>query len=157
MLDCLPDNIFILLGLFADLFLHVYEAFCLQGLLKNKNRKLVHTCISSFRCIDDVLPLNNSRLGDYLHRIYPTELKLTYGNDSQMHSYLDLHIEIDNEGRLKTQLYDKHNDVTFPIVNFPFIKSNIPASSAHGAYAPQLIRYCRAVPRTVTFWREHSH
>jgi hypothetical protein len=42
MLDCLPDNIFVLLGLFADLFLHVYEA-SLQGLLNNTNRKLVHS------------------------------------------------------------------------------------------------------------------
>jgi hypothetical protein len=61
---------------------------------------------SSFRYINVVLSLNNSRFGDYLHHIYSTELKLTYGKDSQMYSYLDLHIEIDNEGRLKTKLYD---------------------------------------------------
>ena len=157
MLDCLPDNTFVLLGLFADLFLHVYEAFCLQGLLKNKNRKLVHTCISSFRCIDDVLPLNNSRFGDYLHRIYPTELKLTYGYDSQMYSFLDHHIEIDNEGRLKTKLYDKRNDVRFPIVNFPFIKAIFQhhqrmEHTLHNSYV-----IVEPVFRTVTFWREHSH
>ena len=67
MLYFLTDNIFILLGgrlfqrtigipkgrnrvpILADLFLHVYEAFCLEGLLKNKNIKLVQTFISSFR------------------------------------------------------------------------------------------------------------
>ena len=92
MLHFLADNIFILLGgrlfqrticipkgrnrgpILADLFLHVYESFCLEGLLKNKNIKLVQTFISSFRCIDDVLSLNNSRFGEYLHRIYPNEL-----------------------------------------------------------------------------------
>jgi len=48
----------------------------LEGLLKYKDRKLAQTFNSSFRYIDDVLPLNNSRFGDYLHRIYPMSLKL---------------------------------------------------------------------------------
>jgi len=37
-----------------------------------------------------------------------------------------------------------YNDYTFPIVNFPFISSNIPASPAHGVYISQLIRYSSA-------------
>jgi hypothetical protein len=32
-----------------------------------------------------------------------------------------------NGGRLKPRLYDKRDDFTFTIVNFPFIRSNIPA------------------------------
>ena len=46
-------------------------------------------------------------------------------------SYLDLHLEIDKGGRLKSKLYDKCTDFIFPIVNFPFIKSNIPAPTAY--------------------------
>ena len=42
-------------------------------------------------------------------------------------SYLDLHIEIENGGRLKTKLFEKRNDFTFPIINFPFISSNSPS------------------------------
>ena len=34
--------------------------------------------------------------------------------------------------------------VTFPIVNYPFISSNIPASLAYGVYISQRIRYSRA-------------
>ena len=135
----------------TDLFLHVYETFCLQDPLKNKNRKLVLTFISSFSCIDDVLSLNNSRFCDYLHCIYPNQLQLMYGNDTQRYSYLDLHIEIDNGGRIKTKLYDKRNDFTFPIVNFPFIRNNILASSAYGLYAPQLIHYSRACVQNSAF------
>jgi hypothetical protein len=41
-------------------------------------------------------------------------------------SYLDLHLEIDNGGRLKTKLYDKRDDFTSPIVTFPFISNNNP-------------------------------
>ena len=39
--------------------------------LRNKDRKLAHTCNSSFRYKVDVLSLSNSRIGDQLHRIYP--------------------------------------------------------------------------------------
>jgi hypothetical protein len=38
------------------------------------------------------------------------------------------------EQRLRTNLYDKRDDFTFSIVNFPFICSNIPAALAHGVY-----------------------
>ena len=46
--------------------------------------------------------------------------------------------------KLKTELYEKRNDFTFPIVNFPFISSNIPGSPACVVYISQLIRYSRA-------------
>ena len=39
-----------------------------------------------------------------------------------------LHLEIKNAGRLRTNLYDKRDDFTFPIVNFTLISINIPAS-----------------------------
>ena len=55
-----------------------------------------------------------------------------------------LHLEIDREGRLRTILYDKRDDFNFPIVNFPFICSNIPATPAYGVYISQMIRYSRA-------------
>jgi hypothetical protein len=40
------------------------------------DRKLAQIFNSNFRCIDDVLSLNNSRFGDYLHLIYPSELEV---------------------------------------------------------------------------------
>jgi hypothetical protein len=50
-----------------------------------------------------------------------------------------IHLEIDSEGRLRTKLYDKRDEFNFPIVNFPFICSNIPAPPAYGVYISQLI------------------
>ena len=58
--------------------------------------------------------------------------------------YLELHLEIDIAGRLRTKLYDKRDGFNFPIVNFPFICSNIPAAPAYGVYISQMIRYSRA-------------
>ena len=119
-----------------------YEADFLEWLLKNKDRKLTKTFNSSFRYIDDVLSLNNFWFSDYLHHIYLNKLEITDTTDTQKSvSYLNLHLEIDNGGRLKTTLYDIHDDFTFPIVNFPFISSNIPALPAYGVYISQLLRY----------------
>ena len=98
-----------------------------------------------FHYIDDVLSLNNSRFGDFVDRIYPIELEIKDTTDTDTSaSYLDLHLEIDSKGQLRTKLYCKRDDFNFPIVNFPFICSNIPAAPAYGVYFCQLIRYSRA-------------
>ena len=52
-------------SLLADLFLYSCEADFIQGLLKQNERKLVRSFNFTFRYIDDVLSLNNSRLGDF--------------------------------------------------------------------------------------------
>ena len=99
----------------------------------------------TFRYIDDVLSLNNSKFGDFVDRINPIELEIKDTTDTDTSaSYLDLHLEIDSEGRLRTKLYDKRKDFNFSIVNFPFICSNMPAAHAYGVYISQLIRYSRA-------------
>ena len=43
---------------------------------------------------------------------------------------IDLHLEIDSDGRLRTKIYDKRDYFNFPIVNFSFICSNIPTAHA---------------------------
>ena len=163
MLNFLIDNIFVQFGgrvfqqtigipmgtncapLLADLFLHSYEADFLQSLLNKKDRRLALSFNLTFRYIDDVLSLNNSRFGDFLHLIYPQELEIKDTTDSgRSASYLDLHLEIDNQGRLCTKLYDKRDDFNFPIVNFPFLCGNIPSAPAYGVFVSQLIRYSRA-------------
>ena len=83
--------------------------------------------------------------GDFVDRIYPIELEIKDITDTDRSaSYIDVHLEIGSEGWLRTKLYDKRDDFNLPIVNFPFIFSNIPAASAYGVYISQLIRYSRA-------------
>ena len=75
-----------------------------------------------FRYIDDVLSLNNSRFGDFVDCISPNELETKdTTNTNRSALYLDLHLESDNEGWLRTRLYDKRDDFNFPIVKFPLI------------------------------------
>jgi hypothetical protein len=59
-------------SVFADLFLYSYEADFMQGLLKKNGneKKLALSFDFTFRDIDDVLTLNNSRGGDFVDRIY---------------------------------------------------------------------------------------
>ena len=52
---------------------------------------------------------------------------------------------------LTTKIYDKRDDFDFPIVNFPFLMSNIPESPAYGVYISQLIRYSRAFSNYLDF------
>ena len=63
-------------SLLSDLFLHAYEADLLQVLLTRKDRKLAQAFNCSFCYIDEVLLLNNSRFGDYLHGSYRNELEV---------------------------------------------------------------------------------
>jgi hypothetical protein len=57
----------------------------------------------TFRYTDDVLSLNNSRFGEFVYRIYPIEIEIKDTTDTdRFASYLDLHLEIDSEGRLRT-------------------------------------------------------
>ena len=67
------------------------------------------------------------------------EIKDTTDTDTSA-SYLDLQLEIDSEGRLRTKFYVKRDDFNFPVVNFPFVCSNIPAAPAYGVYISQMIR-----------------
>ena len=59
-------------------------------------------------------------------------------------SYLYILLNMGINGKLTTQLYDKRDDFSFSIVNFPYLCSNIPSSPAYGVYVAQLIRYARA-------------
>ena len=82
-----------------------------------KTKRLARSFNFTFRYIDDVLSLNNSRLGDFVDRIYLIELEIKDTTDIDRSAwYLDLHLEIDSDGRLRTKLYDNRDDFNLPLV-----------------------------------------
>ena len=126
MLECLIDSIFVIFGgrvfqqtvgmhlgtkcppLLTDFFLSSYEADFIQVLLKKTEQKLTRSSNFTFRYIDDVLSLNNSKFDEFVDRIYPIEPEIKDITDTDIAaSYLDLHLEIDSEGLSRTKLYDK--------------------------------------------------
>ena len=73
----------------------------------------------TFRYIDDVLSLHNSRLSDFVDPIYPIEHEIKDTTDiANSASYLDLHLEIDSENWLRTKLYHRRNAFNFPLWTF---------------------------------------
>ena len=121
--------------LLADLFLYTYESELLQKLVKDKKIHDARAFNFTYRYIDDVLSINNSRFAEFLPLIYPPELEVKETTDTASSaSFLDLDLEFDDSGKIRTKICDKRDDFNFKIINFPNMCSNIPASPAYGAY-----------------------
>ena len=174
MLDYLIDNIFVTFGgaifqqqvgipmgtncapLLADLFLYSYETEFLQSLVHNMKIKEAESFNLTYRYIDDVLSINNPSFAAWIPSIYPPELEIKETTDTTCStSFLDLHLEFDTNGHLSTKIYNKRDDFNFKIINFPNMKSNIPASPAYGVYISQIIRYARASSNFSDFFTRH--
>ena len=127
--------------LLADLFLYSYEAEFVQSLLQAGKKHLAQQFNFTYRYLDDVLSLKNTKFAEYLEYIYPCELEIKETTEAAASSsYLDCYLYIDN-GKLATRLNDKRDDFIFSIVNFPFLSRNIPSAPVYGVYVSQLIRY----------------
>jgi len=100
--------------LLAYLFPYSCVADFIHALLKENERKLARSFTFTFRYIDDVLSLINYRFEDFVDRIYPIghEEKETT-NTARCASYLDLHLEIESEGWLRTLRYEKKRRFQF--------------------------------------------
>ena len=172
-LDYLIDNIYVEFGntlhrqtigipmgmccapLLANLFLMSYEYDFMGSLAKEKN---VHLNLfnSTFRYIDDLISLNNIVFERYIDKIYPQELSITKETQSDMAaSYLDLFISV-QDGKFHTKLYDKRDDFSFNIVNYPYpVASNIPEKPAYGVYASRIICFARNCDHFTDFSERH--
>ena len=129
---------------FADLFLYSYEAEFVQSLLQAGKKHLAQQFDFTYRYINDVLSLKNTKFVEYLEFICPRDLEIKETTETAASSsYLDCYLYIEN-GKLTTRLYDKRDDFNFPIVNFPFLSSNIPSAPTYGVYVSQLICYASA-------------
>ena len=104
-----------------------------------------------YRYLDGVLSLKKLIVCWYLEFIYLLELEIKEITEAATFpSYLDCYLYIDN-GKLATPLFNKRDIFNFPIVNFPFLSSNIPAAPAYGVYVSQLIRNARACSKYQDF------
>ena len=135
--------------LLADLFLYSYESEFLQKLVKDKKIHQARAFSFTYRYIDGVLSINNSRFAEFLPLIYPPELEVKETTDTvSSASFLDLCFEFDDSGQLSTKMYDKRDD---------YMCSNIPDSPAYGVYISQSIRYARASSNYSDFLKRHLH
>jgi hypothetical protein len=132
MLEFLIDNIFVSFGgilfqqvvglpmgancapLLANLFLYSYESEFHQKLVKDKKIHAARVFNFTYRHIDDVLSINNSRFAEFLPLIYPPELEVKETTDTASSaSFLDLYLEFDASGQISSKIYDKTGRLQF--------------------------------------------
>ena len=120
---------------------------------------------STFRYIDDVLSIINNAFHSYVDSIYPSELEIKDTTESSMSaSYLDILLNIDINGKLTTQLYDKRDDFSFSIVNVPYLCTKFapPALGSEllapppGPKRPEIYNFCAPCPKDASYqiWKE---
>jgi hypothetical protein len=142
--DCAP--------FLANLFLYAYEFEWLGRMSTSKFYHVAHKFNKCFRYIDDLLCFNNDGLMQkYMYDIYPEELVLKLANLIDCESpFLDLFLEV-KENTIQCKLYDKRDDFTFDIVNFPFLCGNVPTNQSYGTFTAQIIRYGRGCMNSIDF------
>ena len=138
--------------LLADLFLHTFEYDFMLKTMKQDMSKAV-TFSNTFRYIDDLFSVNNANFGNCVQEIYPSELELKNTTVAENEvCYLDTKIiQGDDNTPYRISVYDKRDDFSFRIVNFPHMDSNIPAKPAYGVYISQLVRYARICTSKLDF------
>ena len=131
--DCAP--------FLANLYLYALEYIFLERMTK-EDIHLARKFSNSFRYIDDLLMFNNDTLmTKYKHDIYPKELVLNKENKSSKKStFLDIEINIQGN-MIYTNLYDKRDDFSFNVNNFPIMSSNILFKRTHGIVISQMLRH----------------
>ena len=106
---------------------------------------------NTYRYLDDIFALNNPDFFKYTAEIYPKELTLNKANKDSFHCpFLDLDVSI-SQGKFITKIYDKRDDFSFPIVNFPFLDGDVPLAPSYGVYISQLVRYARVCSDVLDF------
>ena len=147
-IDFLIDNIYVRFGssvfrqvigipmgtnsapLLADLFLHTFEYDFKVKTMKQDITKAIQFS-NTFRYIDDLFSANNVDFGNYISAIHPSELELRDTSTSSTEvRYLDTNIKTGDNTPFRVSIYDKRDDFSFRIVNFPHMDSNIPAIPA---------------------------
>ena len=143
--------------LLADLFLYSYESEFLQNLVKDKKIHEARVFNFTYRYIDDVLSINNSRFAEFLQLIYPPEVEIKETPDTPSSAYFWTYTSNFTTVVNSVLTFMINGMTNFKIINFPNMCSNIPVSPAFGVYISQLIRNARASSNYSEFWKRHLY
>ena len=115
----------------------------MSNLHKSKRYDLIDMFNDNSRYLDGIFTFDNPEFEKHIPDIYPTELQLnkTYTSDKET-SFLDLNIKVIGSD-VHTSVYDKRDDFGFPIVNFPWLRGDVPRFPSYGVYISQLVRFAR--------------
>ena len=131
----------------ANLYLYSYESEYMEKLTEtdlNTARRFHLT----FRLIDDVLSLDNPqseafRTPKEQGGIYPAFLSCNETSTNTAHvNFCGIRIDC-QEYKFITGIYDKKDDFSFEVRNYPHIHSNIPEAVVYSAFTGQMHRFYR--------------
>ena len=69
---------------------------------------------------------------------------------------MDLYLFRGDRDYLKCKTYDKRDDFSFEIINYPYLESNIPRSPAYGVYVSRLVAFARTCSDISDFTYRHD-
>ena len=73
------------------------------------------------------------------------------GNDNKDVNYFDVNLTIDDQGNVRTKLYNKLNGFYFPVVMYNFPQGNMPLSVGYNVFYGQVLRYSNIISELVHF------
>ena len=138
----------------ANLYLSQYKYDWVEKNAKARKYGLLHHFKSCYRYIDDLLSLNNNDFFKrHMNKIYPKSLILNKENDnSNKVHFLDLNIMVISS-LFVTNIYDKRDDYSFKIINFPNLKGNIPYYETYNTFTTELVSYAIGCKLFIDFKR----
>jgi hypothetical protein len=137
--------------LVADLFLYCYESKFMSNLSPSDQSDIIDAFNHTSRYLDDIFNMDNPFFASMVSSIYPQELTLIKANTSDTEaSFLDLHLSIVGNV-ISTKIYDKRDDFSFDIVNYPHLDGDVPRATSYGVYISQLTRFARACSKVSDF------
>jgi hypothetical protein len=136
----------------ANLYLMTLEAKYMIELTK-KNYSLAKSLNNITRYIDDVVVLNDGGSFETIYKdIYPQCLELNRTNaNEKFATFLDLQLNIENDGSGVLRLYDKRKDYTFRVQGFPDISGNISSAMCYNVAHNEFNRYKAICTREIDF------
>ena len=97
----------------------------MSDLHKSKRHDLIDMFKDTSRYLDDIFTIDNPEFQKYIPDIYSAELQLNKANTSDKEtSFLDLNIKV-IDSYIHTSVYDKRDDLGFPIFNFPWLSGDV--------------------------------
>jgi hypothetical protein len=107
----------------ANQFLYSYEAEFIQKILHEKKQYLA-VAFNSIISIYRRRLINKNQFHSYVDLIYSNELEIEDATECfNCAFYLYILLKLDTHGKITTHLYEKRDDFSFSIVNFPHLCS----------------------------------
>ena len=98
-----------------------------------------------------IFSIDNPIFAEHIPDIYPRELQLNKANTSKTEtSFYDWNIKVIGNN-IHTSVYDNHDDLGFPIVNFPWLSGDVLRLQSCGMYISQLVRFARCCTSVFNF------